>query len=146
MYTIGKEIENTFLSPDILSLLIDKESIDNFQIFWNKLFNDRRLTSFGSYLTLHKQFLDSGLDTKTITTEYGPVFEKCWNDLERRHLIIDGKEALGFLRAFYRSQTATNLSIGTLVATAIKAQNAIIHQFIEEVYQERTATEQILHY
>jgi energy-coupling factor transporter ATP-binding protein EcfA2 len=146
LFTLGKEIENTFLSPDILSLLFSEESTDDFTVMWNQLFSELRLDSFGSFLTLHKQFLDSRIDMKTITTIYGPVFERCWNNPNRRHLIIPGKEALGKIRAFYRAEAKANLSQTVLIDTTIRSKNATVRKFVEEVFQIKDLSDQVLHY
>jgi energy-coupling factor transporter ATP-binding protein EcfA2 len=146
LYTLGKEIENTFLSPDILSLLFSAESSNEFTTMWNELFEGYRLDSFGSFLTLHKQFLDSGIDMKTITTIYGPVFEECWNNPDKRHLIIPGKEALGKIRVFYRAVAETNLSQTILIDTTIRSKNVTIRKFVEEAFQVKDLSDQILHY
>jgi energy-coupling factor transporter ATP-binding protein EcfA2 len=146
IYTLGKEIENTFLFPDILSLLIDSELTEKFLAIWNQMFVDFRMGSFGSFLTLHKQFLNSGIDMKTVTTLHGPTFEHCWNDPDKRHLIVEGKEALSTLRSFYREQKKTNLNQSVLIDAAIKSKNNEIRCFVEEIFQVKDISDQSLHY
>ncbi|MDO9465572.1 MAG: AAA family ATPase [bacterium] len=137
VFTPGKEIENLFLSPDILTALIPETSHKKFSKIWDEMFESLRLDCYGSYLTLHGQFLDPKLDTKTIATRYTPVFEKCWSDTKNRHKIVSGKEALKVLRKFYRDETKSNLSQNLLIEKLIQIENENIKQFIEEVYQLR---------
>jgi hypothetical protein len=145
-YTLGKEMENTFLAPDILALLFKENSSNEFVTTWDQLFVDLRFDALGSFLTLHKQFLRSQIDMKTITTLYGPVFENCWIDPLKRYLIIPGKEALKKLRAFHRDTTESNLSRAILINSTIKSKNANVREFVEQVFQLRDFSDQVLHY
>lgn len=146
VFTVGKEIENIFLSSDVLSSLIPSIAEARFQAVWDEMFDSVRLDCYASYLTLHKQFTDAGLDVKTTTTTYTPEFEKCWRDPNRRHLIVDGKKALRVLRGFYRQEHGSNLSQGILIEKLVESRTDSIKQFVEEVFHTRTASGQTLHY
>lgn len=78
VFTPGKEIENLFLSPGVLSKLIPEQHQLKFKAYWDSVFVDKRLDAYSSFLTLHAQFLPSKLDTKTITKEFTPLFESTW--------------------------------------------------------------------
>jgi len=140
IFTPGKEIENLFLSPDLLAALIPEELKEEFSNNWDIVFESHRLDCLGSFITLHKQFLEPKVDMKTITTKYVPGFEKCWNCHGERHKIIDGKAALRVLRGFYRRATGQNLSQSLLVDNLIQAEDKNTRKFIEEVFcLEKTA-------
>lgn len=134
VFTPGKEIENLFLSDGVLNNLIPAEFGADFRSVWEEMFNSHRLNCYGSFLTLHKQFLDPRLDTKTVTTKYTPIFENCWADLSRRYKIIDGKEALKTVRGFYRDRMHTNLTQGMLIDKLIRAEDQDVERFIKEIY------------
>lgn len=119
VFTPGKEIENIFLSPRILRKLIPKNCHADFESFWDDVFEKRRLDAFSSYITLHKQFLPSKLDTKTITKRFTPIFENIWANKKMRHLLIEGRAALGSLRAYFRQVTGKNLTILKLIQTCV---------------------------
>lgn len=145
-FTPGKEIENIFLSPDVLSLLIPEASRRNFTTMWNKAFESLRIDCYANYITLHKQFLNTKLDTKTITKQYTPVFEKAWHDPINRHKIIAGKEALKALKDFYRRELKKNLSQAHLVEKLVESQDRIARQFIEEIYHLRGTGAEVMPY
>lgn len=146
VFTPGKEIENVFLHPDVLRYLFPSDMIESFDRIWEQLFKDEYLESYGSYLTLHKQFLPNNVDMKTITTKYTPSFESCWNDIDRRHLIVPGKVSLKRLRRFYRDQHGNNLTQQMLIRALAKNDSAKIKAFIEEVYHVIPASNNILKY
>jgi AAA15 family ATPase/GTPase len=145
-FTPGKEIENIFLSPDVLSVFIPESSRQRFLSMWNDVFDSLRLDCYGSYITLHAQFQNPKLDTKTIAKRCTPVFEKAWNDPERRHKIIAGKEALKALRGFYRNELGRNLGQDFIVQKLVQTQNESIKRFVEEVFQERNSCEEVFDY
>jgi predicted ATP-dependent endonuclease of OLD family len=134
IFTPGKEIENLFLSSELLAVLIPEELKEEFSNIWDFVFESHRLDCMGSFITLHKQFLEPKVDMKTITTKYVPGFEKCWNSHSERHKIIDGKAALRVLRGFYRKATGQNLNQSLLVESLIQAENKDVRKFIEEVF------------
>lgn len=110
VYTPGKEIENIFLSPEVLDLVVSEDKREKFANYWEKVYSELKVDCFGDYLSHHKHFGDSKLDIKTITKTYAPVFEKIWADKSRRHTLIDGKKALSRLRSFYRAEYGRNLT------------------------------------
>ena len=143
LFTPGKEIENMFLSPDVLSLLIPNASRQIFTTRWNAAFESLRIDCYANYISLHKQFLNTKLDTKTITKQYTPAFEKMWNDPSKRHNLIAGKAALKVLRDFYRRELKKNLSQAHLVEVLANSRNKIAEHFLEEIYYLRSATVEI---
>ena len=146
VYTPGKEIENLFLLPETLASLIPESSRERFTQIWDEMFKRLRLDCYACYLTLHKEFLDRKLDTKTITTVYTPAFDDCWTDPNKRHNIVGGKDALKVLKSFCRSELNKNLSIELIVGETIRMRNGVIKAFIEQVFQLRDVEEQELHY
>jgi predicted ATP-dependent endonuclease of OLD family len=115
LFTIGKEIENIFLSPSVLKLIIPKELKKSFDEYWEKVFNDLYLDCQGSYISQHEQFLPRRLDTKTIIKKYTPQFNSAWKDRRKRYNIVAGKVALKRIRAFYQSKYKRNLTQKLLV-------------------------------
>lgn len=98
VFTPGKEIENLFLCPDVVDDLLRDEQGTVLSDSWESIFESLRMECYSSFLALHKKFLDPQLDTKTVTKEYTPGFERQWKDRKTRHRLIDGKMALGALR------------------------------------------------
>ena len=143
LFTPGKEIENMFLSPDVLSLLIPEASRRSFTTMWDKAFESLRIDCYANYISLHKQFLNTKLDTKTITKQYTPAFEKIWNDPSKHHELIAGKAALKVLKDFYRRELKKNLSQSNLIEAMGKSRNRIARQFIEEIYHLRSTAAEI---
>lgn len=146
LFTPGKEIENIFLSDDILNHLIPKKYHKEFESFWSKVYDNERLDCYGSYLTLHKQFLPSKLDTKSITKQYTPLFETRWAEQTTRHMIIGGKKALQHLRAFYRDKTGKNLPMKALTDAVVKCKSEEARKIVGQVFGEIPVEKQILHY
>jgi hypothetical protein len=135
-FTPGKEIENLFLSPAVLDDVIPGKLRSEFDGYWDRVCDDLRLDCFGSYLTLHCQFLPGRLDTKTVAMKYTPAFDAKWNDPRTRHLAIGGKVALQRLREFYRNKTGRNLTLRELVTAAIRSDTHDIKQLISSLYHE----------
>ena len=135
-FTPGKEIENLFLSNEILKHLIPKEYYAEFQVFWDDVFCKERLECYGSYLTLHKQFLSPKLDTKSLTTKYTPAFDAIWADKSARHMIVSGKRALQYLRGFYRDKTGHNLTLQALLDAVVACSSEDARNLVGRVFGE----------
>lgn len=146
LFTPGKEIENVFLSSDVLDRIILSGHRDAFRDYWDRVFEIERLDCFGSYQTLHTKFLDPRPDPKTITTKYTPVFEKCWGDKEERYKIIGGKKALRHLRKFYRDNMGKNLTLQELLRATAACRSDDLVQLIGQLFGEISIKEQTLHY
>lgn len=146
LFTPGKEIENIFLAPYVLSTLIPMSFFNEFKVFWNNVFDGLHLECHASFVTLHKQFLEPKMDIKTIMTQYTPIFEKCWNDQDNRHNIVAGKEALKRLRGFYRDKIGRNLSQSLLVENLLQSENGSVKQFIEEIFHLKGSGKQVFYY
>lgn len=146
LFTPSKEIENIFLSDDILNHLIPKKYHKEFELFWNKVYESERLDCYGSYLTLHKQFLPSKLDTKSITKQYTPLFEARWTEQTTRHMIIGGKKALQQLRTFYHGKTGNNLSTKELIDAVVECKSKEVRKIVGQLFGEIPVKKQILHY
>ncbi|HYV92651.1 MAG TPA: AAA family ATPase [Chitinophagales bacterium] len=145
VFTIGKEIENLFLSPNILSILIPDEFQKEFYQQWNQMFTSTRVDCYATYLTLHQKFLEQKLDIKTVTTTHTATFENCWNS-NQRHIIVDGKDGLKLLRSFYKDVIGKNLNQSLLIEKLVEVDNGKIKKFMEEIFHIRKASEQVLHY
>ena len=146
LFTPGKEVENLFLSQKILFNIILREHHLEFEAFWDDVFVKEKLDCYGSYLTLHKQFLSSKLDTKTVTKSFTPLFEATWADKKRRHRIIGGKKAMHHLRAFYREKTGNNLTMRMIAKAVVSANDADVRNFIGQALGMLRKRKQVLHY
>jgi len=146
IFTPGKEVENLFLSPAILSTIIPKKHRNDFASFWDEVFASKKLDAYSSYLTLHKQFLASKLDTKTVTKMITPQFEAIWADKKDRHRLIEGKPALHSLRAFYRKATGTNLTMRHLTKACVTAQDIDARNLAGRTFGVLPKRKQVLHY
>ena len=146
LFTPGKEIENLFLSQKTLSYIIPAEHSAEFEDFWDNVFNTEKLDCYGSYLTLHKQFLSSKIDTKTVTKRFTPLFEATWGDKKKRHRIIGGKKAMRHLRAFYREKTDNNLTMQRIIKAVVNANDADVRTFIGQALGILRKSKQVLHY
>ena len=142
----GKELENIFLSPGVLRIVIPKEHYTDFESFWDGVFASNKLDAFSSYLTLHKQFLPSKLDTKTVTKKFTPIFEKAWADEKKRHNVIEGKVALHCLRSFYREKTGENLTIRFLIQACVTTNDKDARNLSGQAFGVLPKKKQILHY
>ncbi len=146
LFTPGKEIENIYLHPLVLKKLIPNQFFKEFNIYWENIIQQMRLDCFGSYLTLHHNFLHPKIDHKTVTKLYSPFFEACWKDNISRHLIISGKDALHHLRGFYRNKIGHNLTQKDLIKAVVKSDDGTIRSLIEQIYYIKNYKKQILHY
>ena len=146
VFTPGKEIENLFLSPGVLREVIPKKHHADFETFWKRVFEQKKLDAYSSYLTLHKQFLPSHLDTKTVTKKYTPLFESAWADKQKGHRIIEGKEALHSLRLFFRQVTGSNLTMQCLTEACVATNDADARNLVGQALGILTKRKQILHY
>jgi hypothetical protein len=134
IFTPGKEIENLFLSPRVLRTLIPEKHHAVFELFWDRLFEEKRLDAYSSYLTLHKQFLPSRLDMKTVTQRFTPVFESMWVNKKLRHRIIEGKVALHRVRSFFREATGANLTMQSLTDACVTANDPDARRFAGQAF------------
>jgi len=145
-FTPGKEIENLFLSPHVLNAVIPDKYHSSFEIFWDKVFEERKLDSYSSYLTLHTQFLPTRLDTKTVTKKFTPLFESTWADKKLRHRIIEGKVALHRVRSFFREATGANLTMQSLIDACVAANDPDARKLSGQAFGAMGKGKQVLHY
>ena len=138
--TPGKEIENLFLSPATLRLLIPCQYQDEWFLLWDQLFEEQYLDCHGSFLSLHEKFLSPRLDLKTITKRFTPDFDAQWKDPKTRHLLIGGKTVLQKLRGFYRDRCGKNLTRKMLVEAASQANCDEIETLIYSVFNNRNTS------
>jgi len=146
VFTPGKEIENIFLSPRILHKLIPENHYADFESFWDDIFEHKRLDAYSSYITLHKQFLPSKLDTKTITKRFTPVFDNAWANKKTRHLVIEGKAALGSLRSYFRQVTGTNLTMQKLIQTCVAVNDSDAREIAGQALGLLPKRKQVMHF
>jgi energy-coupling factor transporter ATP-binding protein EcfA2 len=135
VFTPGKEIENLFLTPKLVSNLIPAKLLEKYNALNDTLFSSSRMDSFGSYLKLHADFISPRIDMKTITKKYGPKFEKMWANPKNRHRIIPGKDGLKLLRRFYKNETIDNLSTQLLTEKLLASKDVDTKQFIDEIFR-----------
>lgn len=136
LFTPGKEIENLLLAPDVLELIIPIHHRDAFNGFWDNVFVTEKPDCYGSYLTLHSQFLPKRVDIKTIMKDYTPSFDAHWDDKLTRHKIIGGKKALKYLRSFYRDKTGENLTTETLIKAVVESNNRDARMTVASIWGE----------
>lgn len=135
VYTIGKEIENMFLSPNLLRKLIPQNLQQGFDNLWNSLFdNEEYLECHGSFLTLHEHFIAPRIDIKTISKRYTPVFDKIWNKKTDRYKIIRGTETLSKVRKFYKEKCDANLSWRILTDKLVDYDDGAVKKFVNDIY------------
>jgi len=132
--TPGKEIENIFLSPEVLNGIIPMKFRDEWSIVWDKLFDDLYVDCQGSLITLHAQFITPRQDPKTIITQFMPDFNTRWHDQKIRYLNIAGKVALQKLRGFYQDRFGKNLTQKTLIDAVVKYDRKGITQFVNDIF------------
>jgi hypothetical protein len=133
VFTPGKEIENCFIHPKLIKDIITTEHFENFEYYWNKIYQDEYHDSYGSFLTLHSKFLPKHLDIKTITKKYGLKFESYWNNIKKRHLWIGGKKALKYLRNYYSKTYRSNISQKELNERIVKLKIGEIEKMINAI-------------
>ena len=146
LFTPGKEIQNLFLSQKTLLHIITTEHHAEFESFWDNVYRTEKLDCYGSYLTLHKQFLSSKIDTKTVTKRFTPLFEATWGDKKQQHRIIGGKKAMHHLRAFYREKTGNNLTMQMIIKAVVSVNDADVRNFIGQALGMLPKRKQVLHY
>lgn len=132
--TPGKEIENIFLSPEVLAAIIPIEYRDEWSIVWDRLFDESYIDCHGSLITLHAHFIVPRLDPKTVLTQFTPDFNKKWRDQTTRYLSIAGKTALQKLRGFYQERCGKNLTQKMLIDAAVKYDRKKITQIINDIF------------
>jgi energy-coupling factor transporter ATP-binding protein EcfA2 len=134
VFTMGKELENLFVHPGVIAALIHPPERKEWSILWEALFHDNRLDAFGSFQTLHQAHVEPRVDAKTVTTQYGPIFESMWVDSKQRHNAIAGKEALKKLRDFYAAHRQTNLSDKFLIEQVVGCHESCVKKWLLSVY------------
>lgn len=135
IYTVGKEIENLFISPQLLYSLIPKEKQNSLVIILESLFNTEYLDCYGDFISLHEKFLPSKLDTKTIIKSYKPKFDNMWYNKNLRYQIIAGKKALKKIREFFKREIGITLTSHLLIEKLLENENKDIFNFVKSVYQ-----------
>ncbi len=135
VFTLGKEIENIFLSPILLKNFITEDGNNIFSNFIEELYKSEHFDCKGNFISLHENFLPSKQDIKSIIKTYLPMFEENWNDKNVRRKLIAGKNALKKIRHFFKSNFNITLTTHILIEELLKIDNQDIKDFIESVYQ-----------
>ena len=130
VFTPGKEIENLFLHPKIVHVLIPKEYRSEWDTAWKDFLKSEYLDSYGSFITLYEKFMQPRIDTKT----YSPEFNKRWTSPLSRHNAVAGKSALQFLRGFYRDKVKQNITHEMLIDAARDNGPSELPSFIGHVF------------
>jgi energy-coupling factor transporter ATP-binding protein EcfA2 len=134
VFTIGKEIENLFLHPGVIRVIIQASERKAWALLWEALFRDNRLDAFGSFQTLHQAHLDPRVDAKTVITKCGPIFESAWEDVKNRHDAIPGKVALKKLRDFYSAHYQRNLTDNALIDEIVDLNESCVRKWLLKVH------------
>jgi predicted ATPase len=146
LFTPGKEIENIFLEPSVINLLIPNDHKKDFELYWDAFFKEIELDCFGSYQSLHERFLDRRKDPKTVIKEFKPIFDRRWNDRKTRYLIVDGKEGLGRIRKYYQSIFRSSLTQNILIKAVAEVDTGTLRSFVEQLHHTKQSKKQCLHY
>jgi hypothetical protein len=139
VYTIGKEIENLFLHPAVIASVIRPPHRKAWDVVWEELLQENRLDAFGSFQTLHQAHLEPRVDAKTVTKQYGPIFESKWTDVKQRHNAIAGKVALKKLRDFYSTANKRNLADNYLIDEVVRCNEPSVKKWLLKVYGLRSS-------
>jgi hypothetical protein len=134
VYTIGKEIENLYLHPAVIASVIRPPHRKAWDVVWEELLQENRLDAFGSFQTLHQAHLEPRVDAKTVTKQYGPIFESKWTDVKQRHNAIAGKVALKKLRDFYSTANKKNLADNYLIDEVVRCNEPSVKKWLLRVY------------
>ena len=146
MFTPGKEIENIFLEPRVIDVLVPENLREEFALYWDGVFEDAEIDCFGSYQTLHERFTEPKIDAKSVIKQFKPLFDKCWKDRTTRHLIIAGKQALGQLRDFHKLRIGRNLTQKSLINAVVGTRREQMQSFVEQLFHLKPVKKQCLHY
>lgn len=146
MFTPGKEIENIFLEPRVIDILVPEDFKEEFSLYWDKVFEEAVLDCFGSYQTLHEHFMDPKIDTKSVIKQFKPLFDKCWMNRATRHLIMGGKQGLRQLRSFYKLKIGRNLTQKSLINAVVETDGEQMRLFVEQLFHLKPVKKQCLHY
>ena len=146
MFTAGKEIENIFLEPRVINILVPEDFKEDFSSYWDAVFEEAELDCFGSYQTLHEHFTEPKIDAKSVIKRFKPLFDKCWRNKATRHLIISGKQGLGQLRYFHKLRIGCNLTQKSLIDAVVKTHGEQMRSFVEQLFQLKPIKRQCLHY
>ncbi len=135
VYTIGKEIENLFLYPAVISAFIRPPERKAWQKVWDELFRAQRYEAFGSFQTLHQAHLQPKVDAKSVTKEYGPKFDSMWEDAKQRHNFVPGKAGLRKLRDFCSAHYRKDLSDSALIDQVASCNDPGVRKWLQRVYE-----------
>jgi energy-coupling factor transporter ATP-binding protein EcfA2 len=130
VYTPGKEIENLFLSPEVLRQFVLPGKIGRWTEFENSLYLDEYADSFASAIKLHTEFTDGPEDTKTIAKRITTQFASQWSNLDSRHLLIGGKRALKRIREFMQKEMRVTLTQQKLLDAERRVRRSQVTVFL----------------
>lgn len=135
VFTEGKEIENTLIDyPAVSSLFAEAGLGQEFELLISELSRKEHDSSLGSFITLHKKFLDVHKDVKTIIEERSREFRNLWESDPIK--FKPGKTCLKAFRQLYKEMTAINLTDSMLIkardAPALKSLSGWIRQIFAE--------------
>ena len=134
VFTIGKEMENVFLYPDVVTAFIEPAERKGWQTVWDDLFHAYKYDAFGSFQTLHQAHLEPRIDAKSVTKEYGPKFDAMWQNEELRHNAIPGKIGLKTFRDFFSAHYGKNLSDNALIEQVVSSQDIGVRKWLNNVF------------
>jgi hypothetical protein len=132
-FTLGKEIENIFLTPAIFERVIPKQKWDKFLADAESFFETERIDIVGSMLTLHKQFLPAKTDMKTVAKMLLPDFEARWGKWQDRWQLVSGKRGLSWLRDFVKRETGNDLPTKYLITELLAIRDRNLEKLVKAV-------------
>jgi hypothetical protein len=134
VYTLGKELENIFIRPSIISNIVPTPDRKAWEIIWEKLFKDNQYDASGSFQTLHQAHLNPKVDAKTVVKKYAPQFDALWTNNKRRHESIGGKMVLKRLREFCRKNYKQDLSDNFLIDQIVNSNEPEVRKWLLQIY------------
>jgi len=134
VFTMGKEIENLFIQPDLLHDLCPRQKRQLLKDFVTNMFANLYKECEANFITQHAKYLPARLDLKTIIERYTPNFDASWKHDQKRFKMVAGKLALKRIRGFFRDECGVNLSDQELIAKLSNPKIPEIKKFLTEIY------------
>ncbi|MFA5309765.1 MAG: hypothetical protein WC370_09830 [Dehalococcoidales bacterium] len=116
------ERSNLFLGEDLLLSLVPQDDKNKMHDFLENLYDSEYDNCFPKYL----EFYNRHSIQKEVSVSYKdikPSFDACWNDINRRHTLVHGKNMLARIRDYFKSQYNIALTTNIFVEQLVKTKN-----------------------
>jgi energy-coupling factor transporter ATP-binding protein EcfA2 len=134
VFTIGKEIENLFIKPNLLEQLCPPQKQELFKKFLTRMFAALYKECEANFITLHDKFLPGRIDLKTKIERFTPGFDASWKHAQKKFDMVAGKLALKRVRDFFRDECGISLSDQILIARLSDKPATELKKFLTEIY------------